>query len=57
MASRKDTMNENVITYVIGGAATLGVGVGFATDNLLPGVLIGTGLGMLVAAVIASRNK
>lgn len=49
---------DNLVGYIIGGASLLGLGIGFFVDDIVAGVLIGAGAGMLAAAsVIAKRRR
>ena len=41
--------------YVYGGSILTGIGIGFATNLLIPGVLIGIGVALLIVGIL--RHK
>lgn len=56
MATSTSKINE-IAGYIIAGCAALGVGIGFLSDQLVPGVLIGGGVGLLLAACVRAFGK
>ncbi len=57
MAKRENAKINDIAGYVLGGAAALGLGIGFLNDQLVPGVLIGGGVGLLLAACVRAFGK
>ena len=43
---------KEISGYVYGGSILTGIGIGFATNSLVPGVLIGIGVALLIVSVL-----
>lgn len=54
--ANKDNALDDVVGYAIAGAGALGLGAGFLFENITAGVLIGGGIGLLVAASITAKR-
>lgn len=57
MARRESTKIDQIIGFVVGGSFMTGVGIGFLNDQLVAGAVLGTGIGLLLAAVIRAFGR
>ena len=48
---------KEISGFVYGGAILIGIGIGFATNALVPGVLIGIGVALLIVALLRYRLR
>ncbi len=48
----KQKQFKEVTGYVYGGSVLTGIGIGFATNSIVAGVLIGIGAALLIVALI-----
>lgn len=54
--AKKNQANEDVSGVAMGGCVLVGLAGGLALNNVGVGVLLGTGVGLLVMAAIKSRS-
>jgi hypothetical protein len=57
---QKDKKNEDPSTYFVPASLFIGLGLGFLTGHLLPGIFIGLGigfLGMFIIKLIFKNNS
>jgi len=48
---------KEISGFVYGGAILIGVGIGFATNALVPGALIGIGAALLIVALLRHKLR
>jgi hypothetical protein len=50
--SAKQKKYKEISGYVYGGSILIGIGIGFATNSLVVGALIGVGVALLIMALL-----
>lgn len=58
--SKKDKKHEDPSTYFVPASLFIGLGLGFLTGHLLPGIFIGLGigfLGMFISKLFIKENS
>ena len=53
--SAKQKKYKEISGYVYGGSILTGIGIGFATNSIVAGVLIGIGVALLIMALVRYR--
>ena len=57
MATVESNKMSQMIGFIVGGSAAIGVGFGFLNDQIVAGAVLGVGIGLLVAAVVRAFGR
>lgn len=57
MAKKENDKINQMSSAVLGGSTMIGVGIGFLTDQLVAGAVLGAGVGLILAAAVRAFGK